>query len=84
MQLLNILYNKLVKYFVNILLFILFKLATNNLISISKSINIKKLFLNISIYWFEALNLLSNRTSNLKNLYKEDANKNKTINNCIY
>lgn len=83
MQLLNDLYNKFIKSFVKILLFVRFKLIANNLTSLDKSTNIKELSLNILIYPFEVFDLFDDKTSNLDNLHKEDTNKSKTINNCV-
>ncbi len=79
----NNLYNKLINFFVKILLLVRFKLTTNNLTSINRFTNIKELSSDISTYQFEVLNLFDNKISNLENLYKEDANKSKIANNCI-
>ncbi len=84
MQLLNDLYDEFIKSFVKILSFVRFKLVANNLTSSSKSTNIKELSLDILTYRFEDLNLFNDKTSNSKNLHKEDANKSETTNNCVH
>jgi len=83
MQLLNDLYNELIKSFVKVLSFVRFKLIANNLTSSNKFTNIKELSLGILTYRFEDLNLFDDKTSSLENLHKEDANKSKTTNNCV-
>jgi len=83
MQLSNDLYDKLIKSFVKILSFVRFKLIANNSTSLNKSTNIKELSLDILIYRFEDFDLFDDKTSNSKNLHKEDANKGETTNNCV-
>jgi len=83
MQLSNDLYDELIEFFVKVLSFVRFKLIANNSISLNKSTNIKELSLGILTYRFENLNSFDNKTLNSKNLYKENANKSKTINNCV-
>jgi len=83
MQLSNDLYDKLIKSFVKVLSFVRFKLIANNSTSSSKSTNIKELFLDILTHRFEDLSSFDDKTSNSKNLHKEDANKSETTNNCV-
>jgi len=83
MQLSNDLYDELIESFVKILSFVRFKLVVDNSISSNRFTNIKELFLDISIYRFEDLGSFDDKTPNLKNLHKEDANKSETTNNCV-
>ncbi len=83
MQLLNDLYDELIKFFVKILSFVQFKLIVDNLTSLNRSTNIKELSLDILIYRFEDLNSFDDKTFNSKNLHKKDANKDETTNNCV-
>jgi hypothetical protein len=83
MQLSNDLYDELIKFFVKIFSFVRFKLIANNSTSSSKSTNIKELSLGILVYRFEDFDLFDDKTSNSKNLHKEDANKGETTNNCV-
>ena len=79
----NDLYDEFIKFFVKIFSFVRFKLVANNLASLIKFTNIKELSLDILTHRFENFDSFDDKTFNSKNLHKEDANKNETINNCV-